>query len=122
MSENKNTFVLKQRAYLKLYMIHEAEKGSYGHRMLEDLRERFKDLGYRPTKSEIYKSLHELLKDGHIVRDKIIKEGTEMQIVYVYRLGDKEKINEYKDTLKAELDRSVLLLKRALKDNYSQKR
>lgn len=122
MSKNKNTFVLRQRAYLKLYMIHEAEKGSYGHRMLEDLRDRFEDLGYRPTKSEIYKCLHELLKEGHIVRHGIIKEGTEMQKVFVYKLGDREKVKTYKDTLKAELDRSIALLNRALKDNYSQKR
>lgn len=119
----ESTFVLRQRAYLKLYMIYKAEKGNlYGLQMLDDLSMRFKDLGYRPTKSEIYKSLHELLHDGLIVRESIQKEGTEMQKVYIYRLGDKEKIKAYKDLLKADLDRSIALLNRALRDNYSQKR
>ncbi|MED3660858.1 helix-turn-helix transcriptional regulator [Ureibacillus sp. FSL K6-8385] len=119
----RSTFVIKQRAFLKLYMIHEAEKGRlYGLQILENLQDYFKDLGYRPTKSEVYKSLHELLKDGYLTREPIIKEGTEMQTLYIYRIGDKEKVKAYKDTIKADLDRSIALLKRALKDNYSQKR
>ena len=119
----ESTFVLRQRAFLKLYMIYKAEKGGlYGLQILEDLRDRFKDLGYRPTRSEVYKSLHELLHDGLIVRDTIQKEGTEMQKLYIYRLGDKEKIKAYKDLLKADIDRSIALLNMALKDNYSQKR
>jgi DNA-binding PadR family transcriptional regulator len=119
----ETTFVIRQRAYLKLYMLHEAEKGMlYGLEMLDELRERFKDLNYKPTKSEIYKSLHELLKEGHIIREPVIKEGTEMQKVYVYMLGDKEKVKAYKDTVKSDIDRSISLLNRALKDNYLQKR
>ncbi|MEJ9282226.1 MULTISPECIES: helix-turn-helix transcriptional regulator [Ureibacillus] len=119
----KSTFVIKQRAYLKLYMLHAAEKGRlYGLQILEELQNHFKDLGYKPTKSEIYKSLHELLKEGYVVREPITKEGTEMQTIYIYRLGDKEKVKAYKDTIKADIDRSIALLSRALKDNYSQKR
>ncbi|WP_342469450.1 Replication termination protein [Ureibacillus sp. FSL K6-3587] len=119
----KNTFIIKQRAFLKLYMLHEAEKGRlYGLQILENLQNYFKDLGYKPTKSEVYKSLHELLKDGYVTREPIIKEGAEMQTLYIYRIGDREKVKAYKDTLKADLDRSIALLQRALKDNYSQKR
>lgn len=99
------------------------EKGRlYGLQILEELQNHFKDLGYKPTKSEIYKSLHELLKEGYVVREPITKEGTEMQTIYIYRLGDKEKVKAYKDTIKADIDRSIALLSRALKDNYSQKR
>ena len=117
----KSTFVLKQRAYLKLYMLHEAEKGRlYGHQIMEDLQDYFKDLGYKPTKSEIYKSLHELLKEGYVTREPITK--AEMQKLYIYRLGDREKIKAYKDTVRADLDRSIALFNRAIKDNYSQKR
>ncbi|MFC5559005.1 helix-turn-helix transcriptional regulator [Ureibacillus thermophilus] len=119
----KNTFIIKQRAFLKLYMLHEAEKGRlYGLQILENLQDYFKDLGYKPTKSEVYKSLHELLKEGYVTREPIKKEGAEMQTLYIYRLGDKEKVKAYKDMVKADLDRSIALLNRALKDNYSQKR
>lgn len=119
----KNTFVLRQRAYLKLYMLHKAEKGRlYGHKIMEDLQDYFKDLGYKPTKSEVYKSLHELLKEGYVTREPTTKEGTEMQKLYLYKLGDKEKIKAYKDTIKADLERSIALFNRAIKDNYSQKR
>jgi len=104
-------------------MLHEAEKGRlYGLQILENLQNYFKDLGYKPTKSEVYKSLHELLKDGYVTREPIIKEGAEMQTLYIYRIGDREKVKAYKDTVKADLDRSIALLQRALKDNYSQKR
>ena len=119
----KSTFVIRQRAFLKLYMLHKAEEGKlYGLQILDDLLEHFHDLGYRPTKSEIYKSLHDLLNDGLIVRHPVHKQGTEMQTLFIYRLGDKEKVKAYKDTIKVELDRSISLLNRALKDNYSQKR
>ena len=119
----KSTFVIRQRAFLKLYMLHKAEEGNlYGLQILDDLLEHFRDLGYRPTKSEIYKSLHDLLNDGLIVRHPVHKQGTEMQTLFIYRLGDKEKVKAYKDTIKVELDRSISLLNRALKDNYSQKR
>lgn len=119
----QSTFIIRQRSYLKLYMIHEAEKGYlYGHQILIDLREHFNDLGYKPTKSEVYKSLHELLKEGYLMRVPITKEGTDLQTLYVYKLGDQEKVKAYKDTVKADIDRSIALLERALKDNYSQKR
>lgn len=116
----KTTFVIRQHAYLKLYMLYEAEKGRlYGMKILDDLHERFKDIGYKPTKSEVYKALHGLLKDGLVVRYEITKEGTDMQKLYIYKLGDPDKVNAYKELVKADLDRSMQLLNRALKDNYS---
>lgn len=117
------SFVLRQRAFLKLYMLHKAEAGNlYGHQIMEDLQEHFKDLGYRPTKSEVYKSLHDLYNNELISRKPIKKQGTEMQTLYVYQIKDWEKVKAYKDLIKYELDRSVALLDRALQDNYSQKR
>lgn len=115
----RTTFVLRQRAFLKLYMLQKAEKGNlYGLQILSDLMDYFNDLGYKPTKSEVYKSLHELLKEGLIKRKWIDKEGTEMQEVAVYQIGDTEKVKAYKALVKIDLDRSVSLLNRALKDNY----
>ncbi|AZN41518.1 hypothetical protein EJC50_18925 [Paenibacillus albus] len=57
-------FMIAQRAFLKLYMITLVEKHhGYGFEMLDQLRRDFKDFGYDPPISEIYRSLHDLDKN-----------------------------------------------------------
>jgi Replication terminator protein len=60
MSKRSSTgFLLKQRAFLKLYMItYDEQERLYGMKLLEVLREEFKPYGYRPQHTEVYKALH----------------------------------------------------------------
>jgi DNA-binding PadR family transcriptional regulator len=112
-------FLLKQRAFLKLYLITMTEQGRlYGLRFLENLREDFKPYAYRPTHTEIYKALHDLIEDGVLKREKRIKEGMKYQEVVYYVFQDHSKADLYKKQLKDELERNVKMLKKALKDNY----
>lgn len=121
MSERKSSgFMLKQRAFLKLYLISIMEREKlYGLQILETLRDEFKEFGYRPNSSEIYKSLHELVDDGIFLRYEKLKEGTKLQKVVLYKFNDYEKAKLYKKQLKMEIDRCTGLLNKALKDNFS---
>lgn len=113
-------FLLKQRAFLKLYMIRMTEQDKlYGLKLLDVLRDEFKRYGYRPNHSEVYKSLHELIEDGVLKQVKRKKEGMKLQEVVYYKFEDYEKAKLYKKQLKAELDRCQKLLDKALQDNYS---
>lgn len=113
-------FLLKQRAFLKLYMIRMTEQDKlYGLKLLDVLRDEFRRFGYRPNHSEVYKSLHELIEDGVLKQVKRKKEGMKLQEVVYYKFEDYEKAKLYKKQLKAELDRCQKLLDKALQDNYS---
>ncbi|WP_050615143.1 helix-turn-helix transcriptional regulator [Bacillus testis] len=117
-------FLLKQRAFLKLYLLGYIEKQKgYGSQMLEDLRKEFKQYGYSPNHSEIYKSLHELYKEGMVRREKKIKgePGVDFQEIVIYHLTDKgkEESRLFKKQMKVELDRCIGLLSKAIEDHYS---
>lgn len=119
MTQGKSTFMLRQRAFIKLYLITMTEqKRLYGFKIWETLEEEFKEFGYKPQRSEIYKSLHELLDDGILKSHNVEKEGTKRQEVVVYQFKNHDEAKAYKKLLKAELDRCVGLLQKALKDNY----
>ena len=116
----KSTFMIRQRAFLKLYLINLSESGRlYGLGFLEVLKEDFRPFGYKPTHSEIYKSLHELMNEGVLERRKKLKEGASLQEIAVYRIKDQGKADLYKKQVKHDLDRCQGLIKKALKDNYS---
>jgi len=118
---NPSGFMLKQRAFLKLYMITMTEqKRLYGFRLLEELRKEFKEHGYKPNSSEIYKSLHDLLDDGILEQVEKKKEGTDRQKVVYYRFKDRQKAERYKTLLKEELNRCSRLLDKAIEDNFGQ--
>jgi len=124
MSEQQSRgFLLKQRAFLKLYLLDiiDKQKG-YGSQMLDDLRKEMKEYGYNPTHSEIYKTLHELYKEGIVSREKKIKgePGVDFQEIVIYRMTDKgkEEMKLYKKQMKVELERCVGLLNKALHDHY----
>lgn len=122
MGERTNSgFLLKQRAFLKLYLITLIEqKHLYGLRLLDLLKSEFKDFGYRPNHPEIYKSLHDLIEDGIIYQIKEKKEGTKYQEVVYYQFtkDGREKAKAYKSLLHKEIDRCINLLKKAEKDNF----
>src|SRR6185437_3516511 len=112
-------FLIKQRAFLKLYLITNIENGRwYGMKLLDDLRKEFKPMGFEPQHPEIYRALHELLEDGILKRGKVKKEGSRYQEIAVYYIRDTEKANAYKKLIKHDLDRGYQLIKKALEDNY----
>lgn len=113
-------FLIKQRAFLKLYIITNIENGRwYGLQLLDEMKKEFKPYGFEPQHSEIYRALHDLLEDGILSRGKIKKNGSKYQEVAVYSIKDKEKAKTYKKMVKADLDRCSHLLRKALEDNYA---
>ncbi|AKO93591.1 MULTISPECIES: helix-turn-helix transcriptional regulator [Priestia] len=127
MSEKRNPsgFLVKQRAFLKLYMITMTEQERlYGLRLLDVLREEFRPFGYRPNHSEIYKALHDLIEDGVLEQVKKKKEGMKLQEVVYYRFAGEnghEKAKKYKRQLKVELDRCQSMIQKAVRDNFGIK-
>lgn len=120
-TRNSTGFLIKQRAFLKLYLITELEKGRpYGYNLWEDLYEKFKPFGYKPGHSEIYRALHELEDDEGIIKREIIKkEGSKRKEVIIYRIVDPDKAKAYKELVKVDMDRSMHIIRKALEDNYA---
>ena len=113
-------FLIKQRAFIKMYLITNIENGKwYGMQLLDEMKKEFKPFGFEPQHSEIYRALHDLLEEGVLTRGKIIKEGSKYQEVAVYSIKDKEKAKTYKKMVKVDMDRSAQLLRKAIEDNYS---
>ena len=118
-SRNRDNFLIKQRAFIKLYLLSWIEQGRpYGQEMLDDFYKTFKHFNYKPNHSEVYKGLHELLDDGIITRSRIIKEGSRRQELKVYEIANKDEARRYKKQVKEDLDRSIGLLNKAVRDNY----
>jgi DNA-binding PadR family transcriptional regulator len=118
--ERKSTgFMIRQRAFLKLYLITYVEKsGSYGFQSWEQLKDEFEQYGFVPQHPEIYRALHDLMEDGILVRKKIKKEGARYQEVAVYYMNNKEEAKAYKKLVKHDLDRCIGILTKAVRDNY----
>ncbi|MBB6445263.1 helix-turn-helix transcriptional regulator [Bacillus benzoevorans] len=113
-------FLIKQRAFLKLYIITNIENRRwYGLQLLDEMKKEFGPFGFEPQHSEIYRALHDLLEDGILTRGKIKKNGSKYQEVAVYTIKDQEKAKTYKKMVKADLDRCSHLLRKALEDNYA---
>ena len=113
-------FLIKQRAFLKLYLLTSIEKEKwYGMQLLDDLKAGFKPYGFEPQHSEVYRALHDLLEDGILSRKKVKEEGSKYKEVAAYTIANKEEAKAYKKRIKADLDRCEQLLRKALKDNYS---
>jgi predicted transcriptional regulator len=119
MPRGEGKFLIKQRAFLKLYMISFIEEHRvYGLQAMDELKSKFNQFGYEPQHSEVYRSLHELIDDGIVVRRKKAIEGMKYKEVVVYELVDLEKAKLYKKQVKTDLDRSMSLLRKALEDVY----
>ncbi|SDN46888.1 replication termination protein [Fictibacillus solisalsi] len=115
-------FLLKQKAFLKLHILHKVEKkNGYGLQILDELRKEFKQFGYSPNHSDIYRILQELTKEGILRREKRLMDGNaEFQEIVVYHLTEKapEAIVLYKKQMKVELDRCISLLNKTVHDIY----
>ena len=113
-------YMIKQRAFLKIFLITKIEKGrNYGSQLLEELQAEFNIYGYEPNHAEIYRALHELMEDGILKRSKQVMEGTKYKEIAVYSINDVEKLKAYKKLAKVDLDRCVGLLNKAVRDCYS---
>ena len=120
MSENKSAYLIKQRAFLKVFLLAEIEKGqSYGLQLKKIIQQKFDEYGFKPDHSEIYRSLHELMKDGYLSKTEELVKGAEFKTVEVYRIKDKDKVKAYKELVKPDLDRSRDLIRRAIEEIYS---
>lgn len=118
-----NHFLTKQRAILKVYLINLIDKKKmYGMQYLQLIREAFKEYGYIPKHSEIYKALHELTRDGIVYRTKKLrsedKDGFQEIIIYQFTEEGHKKAQLYKKQVKADLERSRDILSKVIKDNY----
>lgn len=113
-------FLIKQRAFLKLYIITNIQNGRwYGLQLLDELKKEFKPFGFEPQHSEIYRALHELEDEEEILtKMKIKADGAKRKEIVVYKIKDNEKAKAYKKLIKADLDRCEKLLRKALSDNY----
>ncbi|WP_026693955.1 Replication termination protein [Peribacillus kribbensis] len=133
MEENHQSrgFLLKQRAFLKLYLLDYIQSNkSYGRQFVEDLRKEFEPYAYAPTHSEVYKCLHDLYREGYLKREKkllgeqggdfIGKKDATFQEIIVYHMTEegKAKLETYRKTLKVELERCIGLLTKGLNDHF----
>ena len=115
MKEIESVFLTKQRAFLKLYLIQLLRKGrGYGSQLQDDLEAKFAEFNYRPTQTEVYRSLQDLLEEGILKRWKE-KKGKYAEVA-VYEIIDYEKASAYQRLVRKDIDRSNQLLLRALKD------
>lgn len=117
-------FMIAQRAFIKTYLITMVEQHrGYGYQMLEEMRQEFKSFGYSPPQSEIYRALHELVQEGVFYRTKQLKGNdprVDFQEIVLYHFTEDghEKAKLYKKQVKADLDRCLGMLNKAVKDNY----
>ncbi|NGY88137.1 Replication termination protein [Bacillus megaterium] len=113
------SFMIKQRAMLKACLITMIEtENLYGLEFRDFIREQYRDVGYRPNHSEIYKSLHELMEEGIVEQKKRKCQGKKLQEVVYYRIIDKNKADLYQKQVRMELERCDRLVHKTLARYY----
>ena len=117
-----SVFVVKQRAFLKLYLIQLIRQGKgYGLQLQGELERKFRPYGFIPTKTEIYRSLQDLMDDGILSRVKEKKDGARYAEIAVYSILDFDKADSYTRTVRKDIERSMGLLGLSLKDTEKNK-
>lgn len=113
-------YLIRQRAFLKLYLITELDKGkAYGQQLEQIFLQKFSAFGFQPNLTEIYRSLHDLTEEGILLKRDEVIEGAKYKKVAVYYMKDKEKARAYKKQVKDHLEQSMHILRKALSDNYA---
>lgn len=113
-------FMIKQRAYLKLFILTKiGTERVYAHQIFEDLKADFKEFGFKPYHSEVYRSLQELLEDGYVKRQRKKLKTDSYQEVFLYYINDPDKVRAYKKLVKQDIERCKGLLEYAIKSNFS---
>ena len=112
-------FLIKQRPFIKVFLLSELEKGQmYGLQLRDIIWDEFKIYGFRPDHTEIYRSLHELTEEGYLKKFVEKVDGTKYKTVEVYKIADIDKVKAYKKLVKVDLDRSEDLIKSLKKKSY----
>lgn len=107
---------ITQREYLKYTLILLAkEQRLYGLEMYDFLVNDLAAYGYKPSRSEVYKSLHQLMDSGIITRAWKNKTGAKLQQVAIYVLLDKVKAQQILDEAEGEMEQLKALIEKTLK-------
>lgn len=118
--EKNPRFLIRQRAFLKMIFIKEAQKAPfYGLQIKELIANTFSAYDYTPTNSEIYKSLHDLIEEEILKSTKKLKEDKTYQELVIYSIRDEDKAKAYLRAVKFDLDYSSNLIEKALKVYYT---
>lgn len=117
-------FLLKQKAFLKMYLFTLIERDElYGLQFLDTFKAELAQYGYTPSHSDIYKILHEMYAGGLVTRTSELrskdKDGFQKVIYYRFTEEGRAQAQAYKKLMKTELERCIGLLQKAVKDNYS---
>lgn len=116
-SRRSTGFLIKQRAFLKAYIIRYVEEGShYGLQIKDRLKLEFDAFGYKPEHSEIYRALHELTEEGYLRRVKKLEEGSTYKEIVLYYINDSEKSKGYMELVIEDLHRCHGMLSKSVKD------
>lgn len=112
-------FLMKQYRYIQLYLITLIEKQEiYGLQVKSFIDKDFRMLSFNPDHSQIYRALYSLVDIGVVERREETDPGDRYKKVYLYRIRDKQMADVVKNNIKKDLDRSMLMLQKALKDNF----
>lgn len=110
-------FLIRQRAFLKAYIIRYVEEGRhYGLQIKDRLRIEFDAFGYKPEHSEVYRALHDLTQEGYLKRVKKIEEGSTYKEIVLYYIADSEKTKAYMKLVTEDLHRSQGMLMKSVED------
>jgi DNA-binding PadR family transcriptional regulator len=113
----KSGYVTKQAAFLKAYLIGLINKQPlHGYNYYEEIVKAFRADGYEPTKTEVYRALHDMIREEMIyqVRRKVPEaEFKEVKIYHFAEPNGYDKAVKYVEEVKADLERSVQLLEKA---------
>ncbi|WYP28392.1 Replication termination protein [Alkalihalobacillus sp. FSL W8-0930] len=110
-------FLIKQRLFLKAYLISFIEDGRpYGTQMLEELKEQYKPYGFSPNHAELYRALYELIEEGVLRSTKRKLREDSFQEVNVYYFRDSAKAHRIKQEALDEMVRSHAILEKAIND------
>ncbi|WP_284645804.1 helix-turn-helix transcriptional regulator [Paenibacillus silviterrae] len=123
-SSKPNNFLVKQKAFLKMYLFTLIERDElYGLQFQDTFEAELSKHGYRPSHSDIYKILHEMYASGWVTRTEELrskdKDGFQKVIYYRFTDEGRQQAQAYKKLMKVELERCIGLLQKALQDNYS---
>lgn len=113
---NKRGLFIKQRALLKALIISSVkESGSYGLELKENIFESFREYGFEPTNSEIYKSLFELVSSQILERREVKVDGSIYETIVIYNIKNEKRAEYYINLVTKELTGNKNLIGDVLK-------
>ncbi|EIL83355.1 helix-turn-helix transcriptional regulator [Bacillus altitudinis] len=120
MSKRPSTFLLRQKQFLKLSAITYIEQERYyASEILQLLKKEYSEFGYKPSHTEVYKALNELVEEGMLERHAR-KQGEDYQYkeVVTYSLIDRTAAANYKKKTHELLVNSKKMIQKIIKNNF----